>query len=59
MNGEFKAGDTVALKSGGPTMTIQKLEPHSGEMTAWCQWFDGTKPMSNRFSLTSLKHVEG
>jgi uncharacterized protein YodC (DUF2158 family) len=59
MNGEFKAGDIVELKSGGPSMTIQKVEQNSGEMTAWCQWFDGKAPMSGRFNLTSLRHVGG
>ena len=54
MSNGIKAGDTVQLKSGGPIMTVQRIEPHDKEMTAWCQWFDGVKPMSGRFTLTSL-----
>jgi uncharacterized protein YodC (DUF2158 family) len=55
MAGGFEKGDTVQLKSGGPKMTVEKIENWNGEMSAWCQWFDGNKPMANRFPLTSLK----
>jgi uncharacterized protein YodC (DUF2158 family) len=54
----FKAGDVVMLKSGGPLMTIQTIEEKNGEMTAWCQWFEGSKTAANRFTLTSLKPAE-
>ena len=54
----FKPGDQVRLKSGGPAMTIQTIAEHNGRMTAWCQWFDGNKPEGNRFDLTSLEFVE-
>ncbi|MFZ1972024.1 MAG: DUF2158 domain-containing protein [Candidatus Acidiferrales bacterium] len=57
MANEIKEGDTVMLKSGGPTMTVEKVERSNDVMTAWCQWFDGNKPMANRFSLTSLQLV--
>ena len=33
---QFNAGDTVRLKSGGPTMTV--IEKSGSECT--CQWFD-------------------
>ena len=33
---EFKVGDVVQLKSGGPLMTVNKVG--SGEIG--CQWFD-------------------
>lgn len=33
---EFKVGVTVRLKSGGPTMTINKID--GNEIS--CQWFD-------------------
>jgi uncharacterized protein YodC (DUF2158 family) len=55
---EIKNGDMVQLKSGGPKMTVERVEPWNDTMTAWCQWFDGPKPMANRFPLTSLKLVD-
>lgn len=36
MNSAFKIGDTVKLKSGGPMMTISRID-HEG--TVWCVWF--------------------
>jgi uncharacterized protein YodC (DUF2158 family) len=57
MTNQITDGSTVQLKSGGPTMTVEKVEEWNGVMTAWCQWFDGKKPMANRFPLTSLQLV--
>jgi uncharacterized protein YodC (DUF2158 family) len=54
---EIKAGGTVQLKSGGPTMTVESIKQIEGVMTAWCQWFDGNKPMANRFHVSSLEIV--
>ena len=53
---EFKAGDVVKLKSGGPTMTVKQVGKfgYDEHESAECQWFDGTKPMSETFPLTSL-----
>jgi uncharacterized protein YodC (DUF2158 family) len=56
MAGDYKVGDIVRLKSGGPKMTINKLEDWQGTQQANCEWFDGTKPMQNMFPLTSLEH---
>jgi uncharacterized protein YodC (DUF2158 family) len=58
MPDEIKAGDVVQLKSGGPTMTVEKVERWNDVLTAWCQWFDGKQPTANRFPLTSLKHAK-
>jgi hypothetical protein len=33
---EFKVGDTVQLKSGGPIMTIEKIAMYGGERKAAC-----------------------
>jgi len=55
---QIAVGNKVRLKSGGPQMTVEKIEPWNGVTTAVCEWFDGNKPMSNRFSVTSLD-VEG
>jgi uncharacterized protein YodC (DUF2158 family) len=53
---EIKAGDTVRLKSGGPKMTVKQVgEAANGLMMAWCDWFDGMKPMHDAFPITSLE----
>jgi uncharacterized protein YodC (DUF2158 family) len=44
-------GDTVYLKSGGPLMSVLRLD---GDM-AWCQWFDGPKPVADGFHRSTLK----
>jgi uncharacterized protein YodC (DUF2158 family) len=53
---EFKAGDTVQLKSGGPVMTIDQIGTRAGQQgeAAWCQWFEKTKLEKGVFPLTSL-----
>ena len=53
---EFNEGDVVRLKSGGPPMTITEIDA-TGE--CYCRWFDGTKPMSDRFKPSSLKKDQG
>jgi uncharacterized protein YodC (DUF2158 family) len=59
MDTEFKPGDVVRLKSGGPQMTVEKVASWNGAMTADCSWFSDNKLQSGSFPLTSLKHVEG
>ena len=44
---EFKEGDVVQLKIGGPKMTIIALDTSSGEAT--CSWFAGRKPNEDIF----------
>jgi uncharacterized protein YodC (DUF2158 family) len=49
---EFKAGDTVKLKSGGPVMTV------AGKSTIGqiiCQWFDKDELKNGRFNAESLE----
>ncbi len=53
----FEAGATVALKSGGPVMTVDSVGDEYGTMTAWCVWFDGRKQVRASFAVTSLKSV--
>lgn len=36
---EFKVGDVVQLKSGGPPMTVIELGVHSDPRRIWCKWF--------------------
>ena len=49
---EFKEGDVVQLKSGGPTMTIIVLDNSSGEAT--CSWLEGRKPTEDIFDVVAL-----
>ncbi len=61
MADDFKAGDTVQLKSGGPKMTVDRIGKQFQSSTtnsAYCSWFDKDKRMSDRFELASLKKVE-
>lgn len=55
---EFKAGDVVQLKSGGPKMTISKVQTEPDGMYANCDWFEGTKPNTGYFPLLSLKYPD-
>jgi uncharacterized protein YodC (DUF2158 family) len=55
---EFKAGDVVELKSGGPRMTVAAIgTPIIGhtKATVRCEWFEGANKMWGRFSRESLK----
>jgi uncharacterized protein YodC (DUF2158 family) len=59
MNG-INPGDIVQLKSGGPKMTVRKVEVWNGVLEAVCDWFDEGKGQSQRtgFPVSSLKLVE-
>jgi uncharacterized protein YodC (DUF2158 family) len=49
---QFKPGDIVSLRSGGPRMTVATIDGQS----ALCEWFsDDQQPQSRSFILTSLK----
>ncbi|KFF16768.1 YodC family protein [Flavobacterium hydatis] len=55
MNQSFKEGETVRLKSGGPLMTISRIDKENN--LANCEWFDSKKEFrAADFYLTSLKH---
>jgi uncharacterized protein YodC (DUF2158 family) len=51
---QLNIGDSVILKSGGPTMTV--LDPSVGS-TGWvsCRWFDGKKYLTELFPPDSLR----
>ena len=57
MHAEIKVGDVVRLKSGGPEMTVKNIGKGTldDQLLAWCDWFDGKKPMKDSFPLTSLE----
>ena len=41
MSATFRTGDVVALKSGGPAMTVERvgLKPWNDEPVVYCAWF--------------------
>lgn len=49
---DWKKGDVVELKSGGPYMTIEHIKP-SGRV--FCLWFKGTERYSGSFDSETLK----
>jgi uncharacterized protein YodC (DUF2158 family) len=51
MADRFKPGDIVALKAGGPLMTVTKVD--GGRV--WCEWFDGKVPQARFFDETVLR----
>lgn len=54
---QFKPGDTVRLKSGGPLMTVAMIRT-DGEVD--CEWFDEKdQPQSRIFKPTSLVADDG
>ena len=56
---DFKVGDVVQLKSGGPTMTIQRMYPDSTPPDAKCKWFDKNSATKEEgFALESLIRIE-
>jgi uncharacterized protein YodC (DUF2158 family) len=53
---EFKPGDVVVLKSGGPKMTVEQVGNDGLQRpTVWCDWFEGNKKYSDTFPPTSLE----
>ena len=55
---QFKAGDTVRLKSGGPLKTVRSINESEG--TAWCEWFDKSgSSQSQSFLMTSIEAHDG
>jgi len=53
---EFKKGDTVILKSGGPLMTIQDIGDYGRiKKGAACIWFDGKRKIEDVFDLETLE----
>lgn len=53
---EFKPGDLVQLKSGGPVMTYEDEGAMIGG--ALCVWFDGKELKRERFDYAALKRAE-
>ena len=67
MENQFKKGDVVELKSGGPKMTIEKYKilhsmtgpSHVSKNTVVCTWFDSNGVLQSRdFEHDALKIIE-
>ncbi len=60
---EFKVGNVVRLKSGGPKMTIEQYPCYDMgiEYTdkVKCVWFDRNKIFSNIFPIETIELDEG
>lgn len=59
----FQVGDVVELKSGGPTMTVEKVGRLARSMAeayegASCVWYDGSKMIRENFPIEALDKVE-
>jgi uncharacterized protein YodC (DUF2158 family) len=57
MDNEFKVGDVVRLKSGGPNMTIEgigKYGPVASDDSANCVWFEKTNRKQGVFELSTI-----
>lgn len=56
----FSKGQTVRLKSGGPTMTIEDVGSIEGiEQAALCVWFDDKKELKRaNFDQALLKYYD-
>ncbi len=60
---EFKIGDVVMLKSGGPKMTIQNMGDYghhdiSHARGLWCVWFEGTSKIQGAFHPDSVESLK-
>lgn len=50
---KFQVGDVVQLKSGGPNMTFERFDKHTGSV--FCKWFDKDEiHQSNYFNQECL-----
>lgn len=53
---DFKMGDTVQLKSGGPIMTIAEISSIAeGGFDVYCYWFVGPKREQGTFPSEAVK----
>jgi len=61
MEQDFKAGDVVQLKSGGPRMTIENIDNYAfseqPEMKAKCTSFEKTVHKEDLFALVTLSKI--
>lgn len=60
MKKQFKPGDRVQLKSGGPSMTVKELIPPNKHMGGQylCQWFNRENLKQGFFAQDSIQEVK-
>lgn len=51
---DFKVGDVVYLKSGGPAMTVNAIAPSMIAKALACVWFVGNENKSATYSPDAL-----
>jgi uncharacterized protein YodC (DUF2158 family) len=61
MSNGIQAGATVKLKSGGPIMTVDKIDTDglTNLSRAWCQWFVNQELKTGSFPVSSLELYRG
>ena len=52
---QWKEGDVVMLKSGGPLMTVTSIASGGA---VHCTWFDGTKKMNGSFPAGTIERYQ-
>ncbi|GHV14760.1 hypothetical protein FACS189491_11430 [Spirochaetia bacterium] len=56
---DFKVGDVIVLKSGGPKMTVERIATHTnGNEYVECSWFVNEKLESNKFPPDALEKAK-
>ena len=53
---DFKVGDVVQLKSGGPKMTVASTKSNAAGIL--CTWFDESDVKSSRFPKEALQSAK-
>lgn len=53
---QFKVGDVVELKSGGPAMTVEGIDPGTGRVV--CKWFVKNEERTGQFLPDTLAPCE-
>jgi uncharacterized protein YodC (DUF2158 family) len=55
MTGQWKEGDVVKLKSGGPKMIVDRVVHYSDDSTSvYCVWFDNNEKKECDFVPSGL-----
>lgn len=56
MANQFKVGDVVKLRSGGPAMTVTSAgEDGLGRFRIWCSWFVNNEEKQGNFPPDALQ----
>ena len=56
--GPIRVGDLVVLRSGGPVLTVERIEPLPLDTdVAHCAWFAGKTLQTGRIPLACLQHA--